>query len=473
MLSGEIIRVLPGSLAEELELAAGDKILAVNGQELRDIIDLSFAFAEEEIELLVEHADGEQEILAFDKDYDEELGVEFASAVFDGIRSCGNRCYFCFVDQVPPGMRKSLSVKDDDYRMSFLYGNFVTLTNMREKDFERIERYHLSPLFVSVHTMNPDLRAAMLNTKRAAEIARHLDRLDAADVEYHTQVVLCPGLNDGEELDRTVAELLARQPHALSLAIVPVGLTRFREGCYPLQMFDRTGAAAVVRQIEAWQQRAREKTGKGFVYLGDEFYFLAGLPVPPAAAYDGFPQLDNGIGLARNFIEEWQKTLREMGASAGYEKPLRLVILSGTSVVPLFEALVAKLSVEGLSVHCLGVENEYFGRTVNVSGLLTGEDMLRALQQLPEAPHGVILPECALRAGENVLLDDMTLAAFRRAVPHFRVETAQGGGDLVRALLDWEHYRGAADDAAAYMWQSNAAYTKPRKEAEEEKERME
>ena len=470
MLSGEIIRVAPGSLAEELELAAGDKILAVNGQELRDIIDLSFAFAEEEIELLVEHADGEQELLAFDKDYDEELGAEFASAVFDGIRSCGNRCYFCFVDQVPPGMRKSLSVKDDDYRMSFLYGNFVTLTNMREKDFQRIERYHLSPLFVSVHAMNPDLRAAMLNTRRAAEIANHLDRLEAADVEYHTQVVLCPGLNDGRELDRTVEELMARRPHALSLAVVPVGLTRFREGCYPLQMFDRKGAAAVIHQIASWQRRAREETGNSFVYLGDEFYFLAGLPVPPVEEYDGFPQLDNGIGLARSFIEEWKNTLQKLPAPEGYEEPLHLVILSGTSVVHLFEKLMAELSVPGLHIDCLGVENDYFGRTVNVSGLLTGEDMLRALREIADAPQGVLLPECALRTGENVLLDDMTLDAFRSAVPHLRVETAQGGGDLARALLDWAHYRGASDDEASYMWQSNAAYTKPRKE---EKERME
>lgn len=470
MLSGEIICVMPGSLAEELELAVGDKILAVNGQELRDIIDLSFAFAEEEIELLVEHADGEQELLAFDKDYDEELGVEFASAVFDGIRSCGNRCCFCFVDQVPPGMRKSLSVKDDDYRMSFLYGNFVTLTNMREKDFLRIERYHLSPLFVSVHAMNPDLRAAMLNTRRAAEIAAHLDRLEVAEVEYHAQVVLCPGLNDGKELDRTVEELLARWPHALSLAIVPVGLTRFREGCYPLKMFDREGAIAVIRQVEAWQRRAREETGRNFVYLGDEFYFLAGLPVPPAEEYDGFPQLDNGIGLARTFIEEWKEALQNLSAPKGYEKSLHLAILSGTSVAPLFEELVAGISVPGLRVDCLGVENDYFGRMVNVSGLLTGTDMLRALKEVSDAPQGVIMPECALRTGENILLDDMTLEAFRRAVPHLRVETAQGGGDLVRALLDWEHYHGTSDEEASYMWQSNAAYTKPRKE---EKERME
>ena len=204
--------------------------------------------------------------------------------------------------------------------------------------------------------------------------------------------------------------------------------------------------------------------------MGDEFYFLAGLPVPPVEEYDGFPQLDNGIGLARSFIEEWKNTLQKLPAPEGYEEPLHLVILSGTSVAPLFEELVAGLSVPGLRVRCLGVENDYFGRTVNVSGLLTGEDMLRALREIADAPQGVLLPECALRTGENVLLDDMTLDAFRSAVPHLRVETAQGGGDLARALLDWAHYRGASDDEASYMWQSNAAYTKPRKE---EKERME
>ena len=460
MLSGEIIRVAPGSLAEELELRPGDKILQVNGQELRDIIDLSFAFAEEEIELLVEHEDGEQELLAFEKDYDEELGAEFSSAVFDGIRSCGNRCWFCFVDQVPPGMRRSLSVKDDDYRMSFLYGNFVTLTNMREKDFQRIEQYHLSPLFVSVHAMNPELRAAMLNTRRAAEIGAQLDRLEAADVEYHTQIVLCPGINDGKELEYTVSELMKRQPHALSLAVVPVGLTRFREGCYPLRMFDREGAAAVVRQIEPWQKKARRETGRSFVYLGDEFYFLAGIPVPPVEEYDAFPQLDNGIGLTRNFLEEWREALAEIDASRGYGEPLSLAVLCGTAVEPLFRKLFEALTVRGLTVHCLGVENDFFGRTVNVSGLLTGEDMLRALKRL-DGVQGVIFPECALRTGENILLDDMTLEGFRRSLPGIRVETAQGGRDIAQALCDWTHYRGARAAEAAYMWQSNAAYTKP------------
>ena len=213
MYLGKIIRIQPESLAEELGLAVGDKVLEVNGQKLRDIIDLSFSFADEEIDLLIEHEDGEQEMISFDKDYDEELGAEFESAVFDGIRKCANNCCFCFVNMTAPNMRESLSVKDDDYRMSFLYGNFITMTNMVEADFRRIEQFHLSPLFVSVQAMNPALRAEMLRCKRAADIAGQLDRLEAAGADYHTQVVLCAGLNDGAELERTIRELSERRPH--------------------------------------------------------------------------------------------------------------------------------------------------------------------------------------------------------------------------------------------------------------------
>ena len=253
--AGVILRVYPGSLAEELELVPGDKILEINEQPLRDIIDLSFAMADEEIDLLVEHADGEREIISFEKDMDEELGVEFESAVFDGIRNCANHCYFCFVDMIAPNMRQSLSIKDDDYRLSFLYGNFVTMTNMGPRDFERIEKFHLSPLFVSVQCMNPELRAQMLRCPGAARIAEQLDNLEKAGADYHTQVVLCRGLNDGEELARTIREVVARRPHALSLAVVPVGVTKFRTDPFPLQQFDVESAARVIDEAEKWQKK--------------------------------------------------------------------------------------------------------------------------------------------------------------------------------------------------------------------------
>lgn len=461
MYLGKILRVHAGSLAEELELTAGDKILEINGMKLRDIIDLSFAFADEEIDMLVEHPSGEQEMLSFDKDYDEELGVEFESAVFDGIRRCANHCYFCFVDQVAPHMRDSLSIKDDDYRMSFLYGNFVTMTNMVEADFQRIAQYHLSPLFISVQATNPELRAQMLRCERAGRLAEQLDRLQEADVEYHSQVVLCPGLNDGAELERTIRDISGRQPHAQSLAIVPVGLTKFRQDCYPLTLFDAAGAGKVIDQVEIWQQKLHEQTGRTFLYLGDEFYFLAGRPLPPAEMYDGFPQLDNGIGLARNFIGEWEKSVAAAKES-GYEQPLHIDVVTGTSVAPMFEELLAGLACPNLQVRVLPVVNRYFGESVNVSGLLTGQDILAALQAADGPRDGVILPEGALRTGENVFLDDYKLGDIEEQL-QVRVATALGGAELHQALTDWTHYHGAGMEETAYMWQSNAAYTKPGK----------
>ena len=468
---GRILKIYPGSLAEELELVPGDKLLEINGTRLRDIIDVSFAFADEEIEMLVEHEDGQQEVYEFDKDYDEELGVEFESAVFDGIRHCANNCLFCFVDQVAPDMRESLNIKDDDYRMSFLYGNFITMTNMVDADFQRIKQYHLSPLFVSVQCTNPDLRQKLLRCRTAGNLSAQLDKLEAADVEYHTQIVLCRDLNDGEELERSLRDIVARQPHALSVAIVPVGLTRFRQDCYPLKSFDKESAARVVEQVEAYQRQQREKDGRTFIYLADEFYLLAGRELPPAEYYDGFPQLDNGIGLARNFMEEFAAAVAEAddskAALAAHKQQdnrdnrakLRLAVVSGTSISPLMAELAESISGAGEQVTMVPVPNHHFGTTVNVSGLLTAKDMLAALQDVAGSVDGVLVPESALRTGDNVFLDDVSLSDFRAQLP-CRAETVGSGSDFFHALRDWESYSGVGDTAASYMWQSNAAYTK-------------
>jgi len=450
------MRVIEGSIAEELELVPGDKILAVNDMPLRDIIDFSFAMADEEIELLVEHADGEQELIEFDKDYDEDFGVEFERAVFDGIRSCANHCYFCFVDMIAPDMRHSLSIKDDDYRLSFLYGNFVTLTNMGAADFERIEHFHLSPLYVSVQCTNPVLRAEILRYKGAADILGQLTKLEEAGADYHTQVVLCYGLNDGEELERTICDITARRPHALSLAIVPVGLTKHRTDPFPLVQFDRDGAARVIDQVEAWQQRIRSEEGKTFIYLGDEFYFLAGREMPPAEMYDGFPQLDNGIGLTRNFIEDWTNALVTENACDG----VRLAVISGTAVAPVMERLAREIDPDGQRIHVLPVVNKHFGETVNVSGLLTGHDMIQAIHALRKDVDGVLIPASALREGEDVFLDDITLDAMRASFPSVRIEPVATGRDYREALTDWAHYH-RERVSGGYTWQSNAGYTKP------------
>ena len=453
---GVILRVLEGSIAEELELVPGDKIIAVNDMPLRDIIDFSFAMADEEIELLVEHADGEQELIEFDKDYDEDFGVEFERAVFDGIRPCANHCYFCFVDMIAPDMRHSLSIKDDDYRLSFLYGNFVTLTNMGAADFSRIERFHLSPLYVSVQCTNPVLRAEMLRYKGAADILGQLTKLENAGADYHTQVVLCYGLNDGEELERTIRDITARRPHALSLAIVPVGLTKHRSDPFPLVQFDREGAARVIDQVEAWQERMRAEEGRTFIYLGDEFYFLAGREVPPAEMYDGFPQLDNGIGLTRNFIEEWTNAGASMDAE---DDEARIAVISGTAVAPVMEQLARELDPDVRRIHVLPVVNEHFGATVNVSGLLTGHDIMQVLNTLTHEVDGVLIPASALREGEDVFLDDMSLDTMRASFPSVRIEPVATGRDYREALAAWGAYH-RERPSGGYTWQSNAGYTK-------------
>lgn len=457
MAKGDIISAIhQGSLAEELELVPGDKIISINEQELTDIIDLSFALADEEIEMLIEHENGEQEIIAFEKDMDEELGAEFESAVFGKIRQCANNCYFCFVDQVAPNMRDSLYIKDDDYRLSFLYGNFVTMTNMGPRDLERIHRLHLSPLYISVHTTNPKLRGEMLRTKRGELIMEQLAKLNEADVEYHTQVVLCPGLNDGAELDRTIQDIISMQPCAKTLGIVPVGLTKFRENCYPLKTFDAQGAKKVIEQVRHWQEKMRKQTGKNFIYLSDEFYLLAGEPLPKAEEYDGFPQLDNGIGLTRNFIEQWKET--EINPN-NYQKLLNLDIICGKSAGKVIKNLVDELNIDNLNANVLALENEFFGHEVTVTGLLTGQDIIKNLKQNKANRDGIIIPSCALREGEDIFLDDYTLEDIKKAFPDEEVKVASDAIMLKNLLADWHNIK-CERSKAIYTWQSNASYTK-------------
>ncbi|MBP2633446.1 MAG: hypothetical protein H6Q70_4074, partial [Firmicutes bacterium] len=408
---GVVANVYKDSLAAEIGLEIGDKIIEVNGQKLTDIIDLSFAFAEEEIELLIETKDGEREIIEFDKEYDEELGVEFESAVFDGINRCYNKCWFCFVDQIAPNMRQSLSVKDDDYRMSFLYGNFVTLTNMKDEDFIRIKKLHLSPLYISVHTTNGELRAKMLHNKSAANIMGDFERLKEADVEFHTQIVLCPGINDGKILEKTLEDLTAFKPTVLSVAIVPVGLTKYRDKCYPLEMFTKEQANDVIDMVEKWQKINRTKDKNNFIYLGDEFYFLASRPIPAYDHYDGFPQLENGIGLTRKFISEWEEA--DIICNA-YQQPIYLNVICGKSAALILQPLINDLGIPNLFIKLVAVENRFFGKDITVTGLLTGQDILHALNELQGDCSGVIIPGVALRSGEDVFLDDYSLNDLKK-----------------------------------------------------------
>lgn len=429
---GIIASVCPGSLASKLGLAAGDRLLGVNDESPEDLIDLSFAVADSTFTLTVEKADGSKEKHQVRKGRHDDLGIEFESAVFDQVRCCANKCIFCFVDQMPAGMRQSLYVKDDDYRLSFLYGNFVTLSNLGPRDWERIRRLHLSPLYVSVHATDGEVRANMLNNKRAGQIMEQVNQLVSFGAELHAQIVLCPGINDGAVLEKSFRDLYALSPSVLSMAIVPVGLTRYRQDCHELSGFTAEAAAAVIEQVEQWQAVCREETGDSFVYLADEFYLASGRPVPAYDLYGDFPQLENGVGLVRCFIDEWEKTQ----LTAGYEQPIIIDVVCGVSAAKILGPLLAEWSVPNLTVRLLPVENQFFGPSITVTGLLTGRDILAALQADGSKRDGVIIPGIALRKGENIFLDDMTLEEFESQLGT-PVRAAHFAADLKQCLADW------------------------------------
>lgn len=430
---GVISKVRNDSIGAEIGLVPGDCLLEVNGEAVQDIIDLSFALAEEEIELLIERVSGEQELIAIEKEFDEDLGLEFETAVFDRVRPCANKCIFCFVDQMPPGMRDSLYIKDDDYRLSFLYGNFITLTNLGPRDLNRIARLHLSPLYVSVHTTNGELRERMLGGKQAGKIKNQLTELVNKDISLHTQVVLCPGYNDSKELEKTISDLYAMHPSVLSLAIVPVGLTRYRDNCHPLTKFSPEAAAEVIKIVHKWQKKCRKESQESFVYLADEFYLAAGKEIPGYESYDEFPQLENGIGLVRSFLAEWEEA---QVTASGYDQPHYIDVVCGVSAEKILSPLLANFSIPNLTVRVIPVDNKFFGRDVTVTGLLTGGDIINALEKLSGPRAGIIIPGVALRKGEQVFLDNLTpdAIAAELKVP---IRSAYSAQDLKQLLAAW------------------------------------
>lgn len=424
-MQGLISNVKHGSLAEAAGIKAGEILLTVNGSSVRDIIDLSFLLADEQVVLTVAAADGTERSVTIEKRIDEDLGLEFESAVFDKVTTCYNKCVFCFVDQMIPGMRKGLYVRDDDYRLSFLYGNFITLTNMKDEDFDRIIKTHMSPLYVSVHATDPMVRCEMMKNRFAGELMDKLKRLFDAGITVHTQIVCCPGYNDGEVLKRTYADLRSLAPMVETMAVVPVGLTKNRAHLTPLRLFTPQEAADIVTMVTEWQYECRASLGKSFVYLGDEFYILAGMPLPQAEWYDGFPQLENGIGLSRNFIEEWQEACKITPVKG----EINSVIPVGTSAYKVLEPLIEGFNAKtGMQHKLIAVENEFFGNTVNVTGLLCGRDILSAVK----GTASIILPEVVLNS-DDLFLDDMSYAEFCGQAG-VTVHRAASAGDLYKLL---------------------------------------
>ena len=426
---GLISAVRKNSLAEAAGIVAGDKLVAVDGVQVKDIIELSFYTSDYEVELELENAQGQRRQVHIDKYPDEDLGLEFEAAVFDKVSTCYNNCIFCFVDQMIPGMRKGLYVRDDDYRLSFLYGNFITLTNLKEEDFQRIIQTHMTPLYVSVHATDPKVRCEMMHNRFAGELMDKLERLFAAGIEVHTQIVCCPGYNDGEILAKSFQDLYARHPHVLTMAVVPVGITKHREGLHPLHTFTKEEAAALIDQVTPWQRQCREETGKTFIYLGDEFYLLAGRDVPTAEWYDGFPQLENGIGLTRSFVDEWQATLPSLSS---YQAASPAVIPVGESAFTVLQPLLDALNKQFSTAHSfVPVPNQFFGGKVNVTGLLTASDILRTCK---ESGKRLILPAVVLN-NDKLFLDDTALEQFRKEYPG-KVDIAKDAKELLHLLLE-------------------------------------
>lgn len=426
---GLISGVRRNSLAAAAGIVAGEKLLSVNGVEVKDIIELSFQATDTRIELELEGLDGLQRRVTINKFLDEDLGLEFNSAVFDKVQECYNKCVFCFVDQMIPGMRPGLYVRDDDFRLSFLYGNFITLTNIKEADFERIIATHMTPLYVSVHATDPDVRCKMMNNRFAGHLMDKLKRLLAAGIEVHTQIVCCPGYNDGAILEKSFKDLYALHPGILTMAVVPVGLTKNRSKLAPMRTFTQEEAANIVDMVTQWQRKCRRETGKTFIYLGDEFYLLAGKELPKAEWYDGFPQLENGIGLTRNFLEEWAQELKSYKKTAKPKEPA--VIPVGESAATVLTPLIEQLNSSYKTEHrILPVANKFFGGAVNVTGLLTGGDILNNTMDA----HRVILPAVVLNK-DQLFLDDMSFASFKEKFQG-RVETAVGAKELLERLLE-------------------------------------
>lgn len=425
--------VQPESIAWEMGIEPGDLLLAVDGQEIEDVFDYRYYIEEEEILLLIEKPDGEQWELEIEKETYEDLGLEFEQGLMDEYRSCRNKCIFCFIDQMPPGMRDTLYFKDDDSRLSFLQGNYVTLTNMSEHDIQRIIRFHLEPINISFQAMNPELRCRMLHNRFAGEALKKVDMLYEAGIEMNGQIVLCKGFNDGDELDRSIRELTRYLPFLRSVSVVPVGLTRFREGLEPLEPFTGEEARQVLELIHGWQERLYPEHGLHFIHASDEWYILAGKELPEEESYDGYLQLENGVGMLRLLLNEFTEALE---GEEGDQKERKLSIATGLLAAPYLEQMAEQLREKfpRTEVTVYPIKNEFFGEQITVSGLITGQDLVKQLSGKDLAER-LLLPCNMLRAKEDVFLDDFTVSQVESALQVPLNIVKSSGQDLMDTIL--------------------------------------
>lgn len=425
--------LMPGGIGEELGIEPGDKLLAINGNEIQDVFDYYYYEESEQLLLLIEKPDGEEWELEIEKDEDESLGIEFDQSLMDEYRSCRNKCMFCFIDQMPKGMRETLYFKDDDSRLSFLQGNYITLTNMSDHDVERIVKYRLEPINISFQTTNPELRCKMLHNRFAGEALKKVDILYRGQIEMNGQIVLCKGVNDGEELERTIRDLTGYLPYLKSVSIVPVGLTKYRDGLYPLKPFTKEDAREVLSVIHRWQEKIYQEHGIHMIHAGDEWYVLAEEEVPEEERYDGYLQLENGVGMMRLLFNEVQEAL---SAVTGDGRQREISLATGRLMYPYIGKILEEIRKKfpNITTHLYAIRNDFFGERITVSGLITGQDLTGQLKGQPLGER-LLLPCNMLKIGEPVFLDDFTLEEVENSLQVKTDIVKSSGQDLLDAVI--------------------------------------
>ena len=426
--------IIPGSIAEDAGIEKGDKILSINNEIINDIFDYRFLITNEELIIKIEKNDSQVWEIEIEKDEYEDLGIEFESLMIDEAKSCRNKCIFCFIDQLPEGMRDTLYFKDDDSRLSFFMGNYVTLTNMSYNDIDRIIKYRMSPINVSVHSTNPELRTFMLGNRFAGDVMEKIQRLVDGGISVNCQIVLCRGINDGNELERSIEELAAFYPSVSSISVVPVGITRFREKLYELKPFDKDTSLTVIRQVEEYQKEYLDKYGSRIVYLADEFYIMAAIPIPGYEAYEDFPQIENGVGLIAMFKAEFEEYVQDIEFKLTNKR--NVSIATGVSSYAFITEMAQELEKRffGLNVSVYKIKNNFFGENVTVSGLLTGNDLVQQLSGR-ELGDELMLPKSMFKAGEEVFLDDYTLVMLENELKVKVTVVENSGKDFVEKIL--------------------------------------
>ena len=457
-----IKEVYPGSIAEEMEIEPGDVLLAINNEEIGDVFDYRYLIKDEYIEVLVRKPYGEEWLLEIEKEFDDDLGLEFENGLMSEYRSCSNKCIFCFIDQMPPGMRETLYFKDDDSRLSFLQGNYITLTNMKEEDIERIIRMQLAPINISVQSTNPEVRCKMLHNRFAGDKLKYLKMLYDGHVEMNGQVVLCKNVNDGPELERTINDLAGYLPFMRSVSIVPAGITKFRDGLFPIELYTKEEAGEVIDLIESHQQKYYDQFGLHFIHASDEWYITAEREFPEEERYDGYIQLENGVGMMRLLIDEFEEALKDAVEGEHYQElkenvERELTIVTGKLAYPTILNFAEQMmdAFPHLTIHVYDIRNDFFGETITVSGLITAQDIISQMRERQVAGEhlGDVLqiPSNMLRVGEQVFLDDLTVREVEEALGMKVAAVEPGGREFVDAILDPEYKMARTNDNFVYI----------------------